>query len=415
MVSYTASAQAVTINLATGRGQTGAGETDILSGLENVTGSNLGDVLIGDGLLNQLDGGAGNDTLVGGAGADRLLGGGGVDTASYAASAAGVTVTLDGPAGSGGDAAGDRLYYLEYLVGSDDGDWMTGNHVSNRLYGGAGDDSLFGAGGNDLLDGGAGSDTLDGGAGIDTVSYAAATSRAFVNLGTNLATDAAFIDMDALAGIENVIGSMQDDVLAGEAGANRLDGGNGNDLLIGLSGADQLLGGAGTDLACYEDSAAGVTVFLDGTAGIGGEAGGDVLAGIEQLLGSAFADRLIGDAAANILYGGAGDDILEGGGGDDLLQGGAGYDRVTAADAIDTGAIEGVEEVILSGSASMLVGQKDADLERITGDAGSSVHLYAFSGWTRSATATGGYFQWTSGDGYELWIAEGCSVGPVPI
>jgi hypothetical protein len=63
----------------------------------------------------------------------------------------------------------------------------------------------------------------------------------------------------------------------------------------------------------------------------------------------------------------------------------------------------------------MLVGQKDHDLERITGAAGSSVSLYAFSGWTKSAAATDGYFQWTSVDGYELWISEGCSVGAVPL
>jgi hypothetical protein len=158
-----------------------------------------------------------------------------------------------------------------------------------------------------------------------------------------------------------------------------------------------------------------VTVFLDGRAGVGGEAAGDVLSGIERLLGSAYADRLVGDAAAKIFQGGAGDDLLEGGGGNDLLYGGSGYDRVKAAASLDEAAIDGVEEVILSGFSTMVVGQRDLDLERITGEAGSSVQLYEFSGWTKSAAATGGYFQWTSADGYELWISEACSVGSAQV
>ena len=49
------------------------------------------------------------NVLTGGAGADTLDGGGGVDTASYATSAAGVTVSLTTGTGSGGDAEGDTL------------------------------------------------------------------------------------------------------------------------------------------------------------------------------------------------------------------------------------------------------------------------------------------------------------------
>ena len=62
--------------------------------MENLLGSRYSDVLTGDAGANRLDGGAGNDRLTGGAGADTLVGGTGHDTASYAASAAAVTVTL---------------------------------------------------------------------------------------------------------------------------------------------------------------------------------------------------------------------------------------------------------------------------------------------------------------------------------
>ncbi len=41
----------------------------------------------------------------------------------------------------------------------------------------------------------------------------------------------------------------------------------------------------------------------------GGEAAGDTLTGIEQVMGSAFADTLTGDANVNTLWGLAGDDV----------------------------------------------------------------------------------------------------------
>ena len=49
--------------------------------------------------------------------------------------------------------------------------------------------------------------------------------------------------------------------------------------------------------------------------GLSGEAAGDILTGIENLRGSAFADTLVGDGGANVLSGGAGEDQLWGGGG----------------------------------------------------------------------------------------------------
>ncbi len=50
-----------------------------ISGIENVTGSTGNDFITGDGQVNVLRGGLGNDTLVSGLGADVLVGGGGAD------------------------------------------------------------------------------------------------------------------------------------------------------------------------------------------------------------------------------------------------------------------------------------------------------------------------------------------------
>ena len=68
------------------------------------------------------------------------------------------------------------------------------------------------------------------------------------------------------------------------------------------------MGGLGCDTADYSGSSAGVNIGLTGTPGLGGDAAGDSLTGIEHLTGSGLNDTLTGDGAANILEGGAGDD-----------------------------------------------------------------------------------------------------------
>src|SRR5262249_57705343 len=76
-------------------------------------------------------------------------------------------------------------------------------------------------------------------------------------------------------------------------------------------------GGAGNDTASYDTSSTAVTVNLATGTGSGGDAQGDTLTNIENLIGSTFNDTLIGDQNANVLIGGAGADTLIGGGGSD--------------------------------------------------------------------------------------------------
>jgi len=216
-----------------------------------------GDTLRGLAGNDTLNGGGGADWLEGGAGADVLIGGAGIDTASYAGSTSRVVVRLSNGTGEGGHAQGDTLTGIENLTGSDWNDSLIGaNGVANRLEGGkgndyldglSGNDTLIGGDGTDTLKGGAGADVLNGGAGIDTASYAGSTSRVVVRLwnGTGEGGDA---QGDTLTGIENLIGSDWNDSLIGADGvANRLEGGKGNDYLDGLSGNDTLIGGAGND------------------------------------------------------------------------------------------------------------------------------------------------------------------------
>jgi glucose/arabinose dehydrogenase len=105
-----------------------------------------------------------------------------------------------------------------------------------------------------------------------------------------------------------VASADQADVLHGLGGNDMLFGGSGNDTLDGGPGADVMLGGAGSDTADYSSPSAGVTVNLATGVGAGGDAQGDVLGGIENIIGSAQADTLTGDGNANTLDGGGGAD-----------------------------------------------------------------------------------------------------------
>jgi Ca2+-binding RTX toxin-like protein len=79
--SYIASKAGVTVNLNLTTAQVSAGHAggDILSNIEDIMGSELADVMIGNSGNNTLTGRNGNDSLQGGAGDDRLVGSGGAD------------------------------------------------------------------------------------------------------------------------------------------------------------------------------------------------------------------------------------------------------------------------------------------------------------------------------------------------
>ena len=172
-IDYSEAGSSVVVNLGlpAGRAQTGsvASQGDILTNIHDIVGSAHADILTGSSLYNVIEGGAGADTINGGAG---------IDTVSYSGSADGVNVDLNvmlrvGRIGYGygrdGDAEGDRLLSIENIIGSAKADTLTGNHLNNRLEGGAGADTLNGGAGADILLGGAGNDILNGGAGVDTL------------------------------------------------------------------------------------------------------------------------------------------------------------------------------------------------------------------------------------------------------
>ncbi|EJZ22635.1 M10 family metallopeptidase [Rhizobium sp. Pop5] len=138
-------------------------QDNVASLIENAQGGSGNDTIIGNEADNTLWGNAGDDSLSGGSGNDTLIGGTGNDT--YIVDDLGDVVTEG--LNQGTDLINTSLssYALTNIANVENLTYTgsasftgTGNALANRITGGAG---------NDLLDGGAGSDTLIGGAGND--------------------------------------------------------------------------------------------------------------------------------------------------------------------------------------------------------------------------------------------------------
>jgi Ca2+-binding RTX toxin-like protein len=329
------------------------------SGKDTLEGGANDDAIFGGSGDDSLSGGDGDDYLEGGAGADTIDGGkntkvtdGGGDTVSYKDSPVGVRFSID-PSdssffiGSGGDAEGDKLKNIEHIEGSNFDDRLLGDNFSNTLEGLGGSDTLEGSDGDDILLGGAGADRLDGGNDRDWTGYIASSAEVKINLETGEASSGD-AEGDTLISVEDVKGSIHNDILIGNNYSNHLDGYFGDDRIIGGGGADTLDGGDGRDWVSYETSIDGVNVSLKTGQGQGGDAQEDKLVKVkddkgndtayssfEKLEGSLGNDILEGDIGDNIIKGLDGDDTLSGDEGNDTLIGGAGADKLDGGDGID--------------------------------------------------------------------------------
>ena len=180
---------AVQVDLDRGRGGP-PGETDRLTGIEAVRGTDRDDVIAGDDRRNHIDGGAGDDRLLGMGGDDVLDGslddddvqGGpgddtirafddylddGEDRLSGGAGEDDIEDNADGVAMFGGPGD-DKLTGFGRMVGGD-GDDQIDTIGPSRISGGAGDDLIRGDDPDsddeapDVIDAGPGDDRIDGG------------------------------------------------------------------------------------------------------------------------------------------------------------------------------------------------------------------------------------------------------------
>lgn len=141
------------------------------------------------------------------------------------------------------------------------------------------------------------------------------------------------------------------DEIYGYAGNDTINGGAGDDTIDGGAGADTVDGGTGIDTMSYASALAGVRVDMLTPSFSTGDAQGDLLTNIENIRGSAYADRIQGNNAANTISGGQGADNIAGGGGVDKLFGNEGNDTISGqggTDLIDGGA----GDDMLSGGSS---------------------------------------------------------------
>lgn len=357
--------------------------------------------------------GDGDDTLVGGAGNDTLNGGIGDDTGVFSGARADYTLTagintltvtdnrLGSPDGTDTLISVEHLQFSDQLIDAPLGVTIMGTSANDKIdakrtvagqplptdgaeniFGLAGKDQIKALGGNDFIDGGTEADKMTGGLGDDTYvvddkkdkvieragegtdSVQSSVTHTLAKYVENLAlTGSASIDGTGNASENSITGNTGDNVLSGGAGADILDGVSGsdsasytasktgvnvslmtgsatlgdaagdtlfnidnligskkNDVLEGDGGDNELDGGSGTDTVSYQNASAGVTINLGTTIAQNTfGAGLDTLFNFENLNGSSHNDALTGTSKNNVISGGTGDDTMTGGGGKDVF------------------------------------------------------------------------------------------------
>jgi Ca2+-binding RTX toxin-like protein len=380
-------------------------ETDVLRGIENVTGSNHSETIIGNEQNNVLDGRGGNDILDGGLGNDTLIGGSGINTASYVSHDNVALLPGEQDVISLGLNGADGSYTRSQIVSFNPVQFqtvetdvlrsiqnVTGSNHNETIIGNEQDNVLDGRGGNDILKGGGGNDTLLGGSGDDTYNFTGSTLFGNDHIEDTSGNDTIVLDnvplipnsvginvldistsrvgndllitvplgtidvVNHFAGeqVENIvvdgqsfvlangtIGGNGSGILTGTEGNDTLNGNGGNDVLFGNGGNDQLLGGKGNDV-------------LNGGPGN---------------------DGLLGGLGKDVLIGGAGNDVLTGGQGSDTFVFGPGFGHDVITDFTHDDRIEFVGGIFQDAQQALAASHQVGNDTVITADANNSVTL----------------------------------------
>ncbi len=193
-------------------------------------------------------------------------------------------------------------------------------------------------------------------------------------------------------------------------GGDTLNGGEGNDTLVAGSGYDTIDGGEGTDMVDYSTASSGVNVDLTNTDAQDTQGSGmDTITNVENVSGSDFADTITGDENANVIYGNGGDDTIIYGTGGDTVYGGDGDDVIDDAAGIQMGDYAdtiygeaGNDTIWTGGGADILDGGTGDDT--LYGEGGDDTLI----GGTGNDTLNGGdgndLFIFQEGDGADVII-----------
>ncbi|MFL1462996.1 hypothetical protein ACI6QG_12380 [Roseococcus sp. DSY-14] len=248
-----------------------------------------------------------------------------------------------------------------YITGTPGQDAAGPGYVSAGMAGAGfsdADEAVFASVGFDQYDGWGGVDLYAAGDGVRLMLFhdggPAAAFPVWVQKSDAIGLHMGF---DVLANFEVFLGADQDDMLFL---------GQQDDTLGGGAGSDILDGGAGRDLLVFwGDAPAGVEVELWRFTLRDPWGFSDAVRGIEDVEGTALADRLEGDAGANRLWGLDGADVLDGREGDDTLWGGAGDDTLTGGEGDD----------LLEGGAGDDVLADTAGTDLLRGGLGNDIYL----------------------------------------
>jgi len=350
-------------------------EHDTMSSIENYTGFDGKDIVLGNSANNTIYGKDGDDTISSGTGDDYLYGGDGDDTfnltdngknrvyggefsgdsgkdiVNYKDSGTAITVSWDEDNSryKAVHTTEDELNGIEVIRGTNLADEFEASDNNDSYYGGAGNDVLRGGAGEDYLNGEDGIDTIYDDTGSDTLigggqdgdrlDFSNITDRKIeidLTVGSALEVDSNDDSVsNSVDGFNVVVTTAQDDTLKGSSNKDTLYAGDGNDTIIATVGGDELHGEEGSeDWLSFEDITSGVVASIkDGNAS--GGAGNMTFDGIENLKGTDDIDELTGDSASNSILGLDGDDSLNGLAGDDTLLGGDGNDTIFEGDGTD--------------------------------------------------------------------------------
>ncbi|MFO1001570.1 MAG: SdrD B-like domain-containing protein [Planctomycetaceae bacterium] len=285
----------IRVNLGITAQQTVNGNLKLLlnagNSFDDVEGGAGNDTLVGNALVNYMYGQQGNDVLIGLSGEDLLSGGSGddrfvfdadaaldtdtiqdlsgVDTFDFSSTTAAISVNLSTTVTQTINSKHKLLLAeanrIENVIGGAGADTLIGNSLNNTLTGGPGDDKLNGGVGNDLLAGGRDNDSYlfsaataaeadkvseNTNEGTDTLNFAALTAGVALHLGSALQQTVhtnRTLQLNSPNTFENLTGGSAADTLTGNGANNTLTGGPGDDRLFGGAGSDLLAGGRDND------------------------------------------------------------------------------------------------------------------------------------------------------------------------
>ncbi len=217
----------------------------------------------------------------------------------------------------------------DFILGTAFADNITVHGGNDVVDAGGGNDVIFdsyarngGPSGYDTINAGAGNDVIlstfdggngyDGGTGIDILQINWTAPGVRVDLQSHYAGRLGGLQNNIVWNIENVVGTINTDVIYGDFNANTLDGYNGEDVLYGRDGADLLFGNRGHD------------VLYGGNQN-------------DNLQGGDGNDILLGEAGADVISGSTGNDFITGGLGRDVMSGGDDNDKFNFLTLADSG------------------------------------------------------------------------------